>query len=233
MEIKRYKSGNEALVALTETLIGLINAKGTELFHLSISGGDTPKNLFRLWVDQYKEKIDWQRLRFYWVDERCVPPEDPESNYGQAKQLLFDPLNIPPAHIYRMRGEADPEVEAKRYATMLHEQVPEVNGLPRFDCIMLGVGGDMHTASIFPGNLALLTVKEAVTTATHPVSGQRRVTLTGPVLLNDVPLLVPVIGPTKAPVVNALAKGLDENNPTPSAYVVSKATSATVITDVQ
>ena len=233
MEIKRYKSGNEALVALTETLIGLINAKGTELFHLSISGGDTPKNLFRLWVDQYKEKIDWQRLRFYWVDERCVPPEDPESNYGQAKQLLFDPLNIPPAHIYRMRGEADPEVEAKRYATMLHEQVPEVNGLPRFDCIMLGVGGDMHTASIFPGNLALLTVKEAVTTAMHPVSGQRRVTLTGPVLLNDVPLLVPVIGPTKAPVVNALAKGLDENNPTPSAYVVSKATSATVITDVQ
>ena len=232
MEIKRYKTSAEALEGLTGLLADLMSARPGP-FHLAISGGDTPKNLFRLWVEAYKDKIDWKQLRFYWVDERCVPPADSESNYGQAKLLLFDPLQIPDEHIFRMKGEVDPVAEAARYATLLDKQLPKVNGLPRFDCIMLGVGGDMHTASIFPGNLALLTVKEAVTTATHPVSGQRRVTLTGPVLLNDVPLLVPVIGPTKAPVVNALAKGLDENNPTPSAYVVSKATSATVITDVQ
>lgn len=231
MEIKRYKTSIEALEGLTGLLADLMSARPGP-FHLAISGGDTPKNLFRLWVEAYKDKIDWKQLRFYWVDERCVPPADSESNYGQAKLLLFDPLQIPDEHIFRMKGEVDPVAEAARYATLLDKQLPKVNGLPRFDCIMLGVGGDMHTASIFPGNLALLTAKETVTTAVHPVSGQTRVTLTGPVLLNDTPLLIPVIGASKAPVIEALARGLDLQNPTPSAYVLSKASSATVITDV-
>ena len=231
MEIKRYKTNAEALEGLTGLLADLMSARPGP-FHLAISGGDTPKNLFRLWVEAYKDKIDWKQLRFYWVDERCVPPADSESNYGQAKLLLFDPLQIPDEHIFRMKGEVDPVAEAARYATLLDKQLPKVNGLPRFDCIMLGVGGDMHTASIFPGNLALLTAKETVTTAAHPVSGQTRVTLTGPVLLNDTPLLIPVIGASKAPVIEALARGLDPQNPTPSAYVLSKASSATVITDV-
>ena len=231
MEIKRYKTSAEAMEGLTGLLADLMSARPGP-FHLAISGGDTPKNLFRLWVEAYKDKIDWKQLRFYWVDERCVPPADSESNYGQAKLLLFDPLQIPDEHIFRMKGEVDPVAEAARYATLLEKQLPKVNGLPRFDCIMLGVGGDMHTASIFPGNLALLTAKETVTTAVHPVSGQTRVTLTGPVLLNDTPLLIPVIGASKAPVIEALARGLDLQNPTPSAYVLSKASSATVITDV-
>lgn len=231
MEIKRYNTSAEALEGLTGLLADLMSARPGP-FHLAISGGDTPKNLFRLWVEAYKDKIDWKQLRFYWVDERCVPPADSESNYGQAKLLLFDPLQIPDEHIFRMKGEVDPVAEAARYATLLDKQLPKVNGLPRFDCIMLGVGGDMHTASIFPGNLALLTAKETVTTAVHPVSGQTRVTLTGPVLLNDTPLLIPVIGASKAPVIEALARGLDPQNPTPSAYVLSKASSATVITDV-
>ena len=231
MKIKRYKTSIEALEGLTGLLADLMSARPGP-FHLAISGGDTPKNLFRLWVEAYKDKIDWKQLRFYWVDERCVPPADSESNYGQAKLLLFDPLQIPDEHIFRMKGEVDPVAEAARYATLLEKQLPKVNGLPRFDCIMLGVGGDMHTASIFPGNLALLTAKETVTTAVHPVSGQTRVTLTGPVLLNDTPLLIPVIGASKAPVIEALARGLDLQNPTPSAYVLSKANSATVITDV-
>lgn len=231
MEIKRYKTSAEALEGLTGSLANLMSARPGP-FHLAISGGDTPKNLFRLWVEAYKDKIDWKQLRFYWVDERCVPPADSESNYGQAKLLLFDPLQIPDEHIFRIKGEVDPVAEAARYATLLEKQLPKVNGLPRFDCIMLGVGGDMHTASIFPGNLALLTAKETVTTAVHPVSGQTRVTLTGPVLLNDTPLLIPVIGASKTPVIEALARGLDLQNPTPSAYVLSKASSATVITDV-
>ena len=164
MEIKRYKTSAEALEGLTGLLSDLMSARPGP-FHLAISGGDTPKNLFRLWVEAYKDKIDWKQLRFYWVDERCVPPADSESNYGQAKLLLFDPLQIPDEHIFRMKGEVDPVAEAARYATLLDKQLPKVNGLPRFDCIMLGVGGDMHTASIFPGNLALLTAKETVTTA--------------------------------------------------------------------
>ena len=231
MEIKRYKTSAEALKGLTGLLADLMSARPGP-FHLAISGGDTPKNLFRLWVEAYKDKIDWKQLRFYWVDERCVPPADSESNYGQAKLLLFDPLQIPDEHIFRMKGEVDPVAEAARYATLLDKQLPKVNGLPRFDCIMLGVGGDMHTASIFPGNLALLTAKETVTTAVHPVSGQTRVTLTGPVLLNDTPLLIPVIGASKAPVIEALVRGLDPQTPTPSAYVLSKASTATVMTDV-
>lgn len=102
MEIKRYKTSAEALEGLTGLLADLMSARPGP-FHLAISGGDTPKNLFRLWVEAYKDKIDWKQLRFYWVDERCVPPADSESNYGQAKLLLFDPLQIPDEHIFRMK----------------------------------------------------------------------------------------------------------------------------------
>lgn len=231
MEIKRYSSSNEALIALTHTLVDLMKAKSGP-FHLAISGGDTPKNLFRLWVDEYKDKIDWLRLRFYWVDERCVPLEDPESNYGQTKLLLLDPLHIPAAHIFRIKGEADPDEEAKRYTLLLEENVPLLNGLPRFDCIILGVGNDMHTASIFPDNLSLLSTPEVVAVAKHPVSGQIRVTLTGWILLNDVPLLVPLLGASKVSVVNLLEKKFDEKKPTPSAYVLSNAHSSFIFTDI-
>ena len=104
--------------------------------------------MFSLWVDEYKDKIDWNNIRFFWVDERCVPPTSPDSNYGHANHLLFKPLCIPADHIHQIKGENEPGTEAMRYSWVVKEFLPLFNQMPTFDCIILGIGEDSHTASI-------------------------------------------------------------------------------------
>ncbi len=231
MKTEKYYTGQEALRALTDRLIDLMNQKAERRFNLALSGGETAKQMFALWKDEYRELLNWGRLHFYWVDERCVPPDDPESNYGHAERLLFHPLAIPSHHIHRIQGENNPEQEAVRYTSEVNESVSQLNGQPHFDCIILGVGNDLHTASIFPSTMPLLTEERSFVTSVHPQSGQVRVTMTGPVILNQTPLLVPVIGSGKAAVVTALEKADFELSPTPAVYILSKATDATVYTE--
>lgn len=231
MKTERLTTGQEALRALTAHLIRLMDAKSERRFNLALSGGETAKQMYELWVDEYENKVDWGRLHFYWVDERCVAPDSSDSNYGHARRLLFEPLSISSKHIHRIMGENNPEEEAVRYAAEVETAVPLVNGFPRFDCIILGVGNDLHTASIFPHTMDLLTDKRSFATAAHPESGQIRVTMTGPVLLNDTPLLIPVLGSGKSAVVKALAEGDMEKHPTPAIYVLSKAADATLYTE--
>lgn len=137
-------------------------------------------------------------MRFYWVDERCVPPDDPESNFKYADELLFQKIGIPDNHLFRIRGEEDPEQEARRYAAAVRAELPLQNGLPRFDAVVLGIGDDGHTASIFPHTPGLLTDPTCYAVSRHPVTGQWRITMTGPLILNGAELLFPVIGPGKA-----------------------------------
>ena len=84
----------EALRSMTEDMMAMIRRKDFAPFNLALSGGETAKHMFSLWVDEYKDKIDWNNIRFFWVDERCVPPTSPDSNYGHANHLLFKPLRI-------------------------------------------------------------------------------------------------------------------------------------------
>ena len=95
----------EALRSMTEDMMAMIRRKDFALFNLALSGGETAKHMFSLWVDEYKDKIDWNNIRFFWVDERCVPPTSPDSNYGHANHLLFKPLRIPADHIHQIKGE--------------------------------------------------------------------------------------------------------------------------------
>lgn len=231
MKTERYHTGQEALRALTARLISLMDGKAERRFNLALSGGETAKQMFALWADEYREEINWGRLHFFWVDERCVAPDSPDSNYGHALRLLFEPLSIPGNHIHRMKGENDPDGEAERYAEEVGSVVPLSDGYPHFDCIILGVGNDLHTASIFPHTMPLLTDKRSFAVAAHPESGQRRVTMTGPVILNDTPLLVPVIGSGKAPVISALEKADFDQHPTPAIYVLSRAADAVLYTE--
>ena len=113
------------------------------------SGGSTAQQLFKLWVKEYRNNIPWDILRFYWVDERCVSPEDDESNFKHAERLLFMPLDIPQNHIHRIWGEQEPKVEAERYSEMVKWELPGYSNMPRFDCTILGIGADGHVASIF------------------------------------------------------------------------------------
>ena len=115
MKIETYKTPEEALRATSEALVTVIKKSKSKPFHLALSGGSTAQALFKLWVKEYKEIIPWNNIRFYWVDERCVAPDEDESNYKHADQLLFIPLEIPANHIHRIWGEQEPKVEARKW----------------------------------------------------------------------------------------------------------------------
>ncbi len=119
---------------------------------IALSGGQTPAALFRLLAGKdWAGRLPWEKMNIFWVDERCVAPEHPESNYGMARRELLN--HVPVTHFYRMRGDASPEDAAERYEQQIRADFQLAPGeLPRFDLILLGLGADGHTASIFPGS---------------------------------------------------------------------------------
>jgi 6-phosphogluconolactonase len=156
-------------------------AKEDRIVHLAISGGSTPLTVFQQ-IARVSSPGDWSHVRLYWGDERCVPPGDQDSNYGNALESLIEPLHLPGEHIYRIRGEDEPEKEAERYGRLLLEQLPVINGFPVFDWIWLGMGEDGHTASIFPGQENLWHSPGPCVVSTHPGTGRKRVSITGGVI---------------------------------------------------
>ncbi|GAC1348849.1 MAG: 6-phosphogluconolactonase [Vulcanimicrobiaceae bacterium] len=145
--------------ALARRLASFVAAAATDAiaksgrFDLALAGGSTPKAAYALLAKPpYATGIAWSRVRFFFGDERCVPPQDEQSNYHTAKAALFDPLQIPAGAVYRMRGEAEPVLAAREYAaTLCRELAPNAGGTPVLDLVMLGMGPDGHTASLFPG----------------------------------------------------------------------------------
>jgi 6-phosphogluconolactonase len=119
-------------------------------FDLALAGGSTPKAAYELLsAPPLRDSLDWSKVRFFFGDERCVPPDDPQSNYKMAHETLLAPLSIAPDAVFRMRGEDDPPKAARAYAELLVEQLGEP---PVLDLVMLGMGPDGHTASLFPGS---------------------------------------------------------------------------------
>src|SRR5271155_3437126 len=120
----------------------------------AISGGHTPKNAFALLADpsaQYREQIPWENLELYWVDERCVPPDHPDSNYRMTREALLDKVPLSENQIFRIRGELEPESAASRYESDIRQSFRlEGAEMPVFDMVALGMGPDGHTASLFP-----------------------------------------------------------------------------------
>lgn len=231
MIINDYNDPTSALRAMTDDLMRTVSSS-EETFNMAVSGGGTAQQMFNLWAEEYAKTAEWNKLRFYWVDERCVSPFDGESNYGQALRRLFNPLQIPPSHIFRIKGEAEPEAEAQTYSALIKKNLPQQNGMPHFDAIILGVGPDAHTASIFPDNMTLLTDSRLYATAKHPASEQQRITMTGPLILNNVPLYIPILGADKREIIEMLRHDNREKDATPSAYIVHKARQATVYSAV-
>lgn len=170
---------------------GLLAARCAEavsrrgVFTLALSGGSTPLTLFRLLrTEAWAARVDWAHTRVFWVDERCVAPDHPASNYGAANQELL--AHVPAAEIYPMDGEIDPGESAVAYEELLRQHVPAEQGMPRLDCALLGMGDDGHTASLFPGSplLAPEALRSgrltgfAVAEHLAPKPESRRITLT-------------------------------------------------------
>ena len=150
-------------------------------FHIALSGGSTPLAIFRLLAEQ-TTKQDWSQVQLYWGDERCVSPDHPESNYGNARQTLLEPLGLKRDQVHRIAGEEKPLGEAARYGELLLKQLPAENGFPVFDWILLGLGTDGHTASIFPHQIELWTAGSPCIVTSHPQTAQSRISLTGGVI---------------------------------------------------
>jgi len=159
--------------SLAEAYCGELAAsiKRTPAFSIALSGGNTPRLLFETLARRYAQ-LPWRGVHFFWGDERCVAPDHADSNFRMAKEALFDHIEIPSGNLHRIHGENDPVTEAARYGVEL----------PRLDLVMLGLGEDGHTASIFPNNITLMESSAACEVSTHPASGQKRITVTGTVL---------------------------------------------------
>lgn len=150
--------------------------------HVAVSGGSTPRLFFERLGSVPQEDIPWTIIHIYWVDERCVAPDDKDSNYGMVREALFRKIAIPEANIHRIRGEEDAEAECTRYAGEISAHVPHQDGKAIFDLVILGIGEDGHTASIFPDQMALLQSARICEVSHHPQTGQTRITLTGSVI---------------------------------------------------
>ncbi|MFQ1047505.1 6-phosphogluconolactonase [Avibacterium paragallinarum] len=183
--------------------------------HISLSGGSTPKLLFKtLAAVPYNQAIQWENLHFWWGDDRMVAPSDPESNYGEVQKLLFDHIEIPAENIHRIRGEAPVEQELVRFQKELAEVVP--NG--EFDWIILGMGADGHTASLFPHQTNFDDENFAVI-AKHPETGQVRISKTAKLIEQAKRITYLVTGASKAEILKEIQTTPAENLPYPAAKI--------------
>lgn len=173
-----YSTAAETARALIRHLIGLMKEEPQKIFHIAFSGGGTPSLMFDLWAEEFKDTTPWSRMRIYWVDERCVPAEDSESNYGNMRRLLLDEVGMSEEYIFPIDGSNDPDDEANSYSRVVRCNVPLWHGFPALDIVLLGAGEDGHTSSIFPGQEYLLSSFHPYEVSVNPYNGQKRIAMT-------------------------------------------------------
>lgn len=228
MKLSVFPSSIETARALILHLVKLMIDEPDKTFNIAVSGGSTPALMFDLWANEYDEITPWKRLRIYWVDERCVPPENSESNYGLVRSLLLGLVSIPYGNIFRIYGEDKPAKEAARYSKLVKNQVPMQDGWPLFDVVLLGAGDDGHTSSIFPGQEDLLSSDSVYEVSYNPNNGQKRIAMTGFPILNAKHTIFLITGKTKAEVVEEIYNSGDTG---PAAYIAHHARNVELYVD--
>ncbi|MCP9237402.1 6-phosphogluconolactonase [Lewinella sp. JB7] len=215
-----YEDGPSVARAFAEHLMRKLDERKDAPLYWALSGGSTPKLLFRLLAEEYRDRIDWSRLHFFWGDDRMVPYDDPESNYGEAKKLLFDHVPVVEEQIHPVPTDLEAEEAARAYGETIASLLPQnSDGMPIFDINMLGMGGDGHTASIFPDSMDLLTDERICAVARHPESGQLRVTLTGPVINASDEVIFLITGASKAQRVGQIVNREHSATEFPAAHI--------------
>jgi 6-phosphogluconolactonase len=189
----------ERVVTLAEEAIEL---RGW--FSIALSGGSTPRALYTLLAsDEFRKQIEWTKVEIFFGDERCVPPDDEQSNYHMAREAMLSKVPIPGDNVYRMRGEIDPNEAAKEYGEMLKEKFGD-RGL---DLVLLGMGDDGHTASLFPHTQALHETKHRCVANHVEKLNTWRITLTAPFINRSHHVMALVSGAAKAARVSEVLEG--------------------------
>lgn len=186
------------------------------LFSVALSGGSTPKAIYqKLATPKYINRVDWSKVAVFFSDERSVAPDNPDSNYKMAMDSGFSQLPLPKEHIHRMQAEENIEENALSY----EKKLLEVLGGRAFDYIMLGMGDDGHTASLFPGTDAL-NVNERLVTANYvPQKETWRMTFTYPLINSATNIVLYVLGEGKAQMLKRVLLEKDPENALPSSLV--------------
>jgi len=198
---------------------------------IAISGGTTPKAMFRNLGSEAYEKYAgrWKNLQLYWVDERCVPPDDAESNYHSTEEALLAWVPLPPENVHRIEGELEPAVAAERYEAVLCETFglkgyepprgTRAYDLPSFDLIFLGMGPDGHTASLFPHTEAIDAMGPLVVANEVPQKDTWRITLTWPVINHAKEVVFLIEGADKADILHEVVFGPRDPDRLPSQLI--------------
>ncbi|MDX1991381.1 MAG: 6-phosphogluconolactonase [bacterium] len=186
-------------------------------FTVALSGGSTPKAMFTLLAQApFAEQVDWPKVHIFWGDERTVPPDHPDSNYKMAAEALLKSVPLNPANVHRMEGELDPVEAAVRYEDVVRR---ELGDSPRFDLILLGMGDDGHTASLFPGTAALDETTRLVVANWVEKLNTWRITLSRTVLNNAANIVFLVVGEAKAAVLLDVVNGPYQPEVYPSQFI--------------
>ncbi len=196
-------------------------AKENRVYSLVLTGGATASVVYkRFATPRFADGIPWQSVHLFWTDERCVPPDNEESNFGTASHAFLNSISIPEENIHRMRGEADPAKESVRYDKEVRKHLVLRNASDQFfDWVLMGLGPDGHTASLFPGQEKLLQSPNLCEVARHPETDQKRLTLTPAAIQSSACVTYHVIGEKKAGLVSALVLKSAQNKKYPAAHV--------------
>lgn len=211
----RIFSGQQELAESAAALLAdeLLNRKHNGRHRLALSGGSTPRSLFNELARLYGSASFWSWTELYWGDERCVPPDHPDSNYLMTAENLLNKLSCQPASIHRIQGEIVAERAALRYEKLLKKHCPLENQYPVIDTVLLGIGTDGHTASLFPGVTTVPSPDNVTAVSRHPESGQNRVTLTAETISAAEKLIFLVSGTGKKNQIEAILTGRDRSVP--------------------
>lgn len=183
-------------------------------FCVALSGGSTPRSLYSLLAREFRQTIPWQKVYFFFGDERHVPPDDPESNYRMANEALLSKVSLPAENVFRIRAELDAEKAALDYEQALRTFFKlQPNEFPRFDLVLLGIGPDGHTASLFPSTAALNDTHRMVVANWVEKFKTYRITLSYPVLNHARCVMFLVSGKDKASILHEILENRNADLP--------------------
>lgn len=199
LEIKVFDDPAELVEQVAEQMMALSCRQGPS--HIALSGGSTPVALYKhIAASPIKDAIEWSNLHFWWGDERMVPAVSDESNYGVAYRTLLEQMPIPDQNIHAIKGDASVNDELARLTAETNSLVSQYNDRPCFDWVLLGLGEDGHTASLFPGQVDYDEQADWVAVK-HPETGQERISLSAETLCNARLISYLVTGAGKADIV--------------------------------
>lgn len=206
-----FRSPEELAAAMAEDITAMIRTSAArgKPFSIALSGGSTPELLYSLLGEEFSWSVPWDNVHLFWGDERCVPADHPDSNYRLVKKTLTDKIVMPHSNIHMIDGEEVPSVSADNYSAEVSGFLPSRGDQPVFDLVLLGMGSDGHTASIFPDRMDdLAHSSRAYEAVVKPGTGQWRITVT-PGIINNAELVIFIVTGSKKS--EAIADILNKN----------------------